>query len=201
MVTFTNPTGGAAAWKLTHVLGTNLVVGVSCPSVALCVAVDYGGNVVTSRNPTGGAAASKVAHVGVSELWGVSCASTSLCVAVDNVGYVAASSNPTGGATAWKPTQVVSSSGFRGVSCIGDNLCVAVGDAGNVFTSSDPTGGRRPGQLPTWSGPTSCQACPVLASPYASPWIAAARWPSEPVRPSSFTATIHNEPERRMATA
>ncbi|MGD0834559.1 MAG: hypothetical protein ABSA40_09095, partial [Candidatus Dormibacteria bacterium] len=34
----------------------NLLSSVSCPSVSLCVAVDYEGDAVTSTDPTGGAA-------------------------------------------------------------------------------------------------------------------------------------------------
>jgi Big-like domain-containing protein len=47
VVTSSNPTGGAAAWTVTNVDGTNILKGVSCPSSGLCVAVDEGGNVVT----------------------------------------------------------------------------------------------------------------------------------------------------------
>jgi hypothetical protein len=54
VVTSSNPTGGAAAWTVTHVDGFNSLSGVSCPSSGLCVAVDQSGNVVTSSNPTGG---------------------------------------------------------------------------------------------------------------------------------------------------
>src|SRR5919198_4752230 len=69
----------------------NLLVGVSCPSTSLCVAVDYsGGNVVTSTNPAGGAAAWTVTNVDGSprlqssgvRLSAVSCQTNSLCVAV-----------------------------------------------------------------------------------------------------------------------
>src|SRR5450759_3512373 len=109
VVTSSNPTGGAAAWTVTNVDGTNILTGVSCPSSGLCVAVDLGGNVVTSSNPTGGAAAWTVTHVdasnsfnctvpGYCSLYGVSCPSSGLCVAVDSGGNVVTSSNPTGGA-------------------------------------------------------------------------------------------------------
>src|SRR4029077_19109748 len=63
VVTSSNPTGGAAAWTVTHVDGSNFLVGVSCPSSGLCVAVVQVGNVVTSSNPTGGAAAWTVTNV------------------------------------------------------------------------------------------------------------------------------------------
>src|ERR1019366_9950291 len=40
LVTSSNPTGGAAAWTVTDVDGSNGLDGVSCPSSGLCVAVD-----------------------------------------------------------------------------------------------------------------------------------------------------------------
>lgn len=46
----TNPTGGAAAWKVTNVDGTNSLLGVSCPNSGLCFAVDGIGNVVVGTN-------------------------------------------------------------------------------------------------------------------------------------------------------
>ena len=61
VVTSSNPTGGAAAWKVTAV--RRWLGGVSCPSSGLCVAVDGSGNVLTSSNPTGGAAAWTVTQV------------------------------------------------------------------------------------------------------------------------------------------
>src|ERR1700674_5378090 len=85
VVTSSNPTGGAAAWTVTHVDGTNPLTGVSCPSSGLCAAVDTVGNVVTSSNPTGGAGAWTVTPVdGTNPLTGVSCPSSGLCVAVDH---------------------------------------------------------------------------------------------------------------------
>ena len=47
LVTSSNPTGGAAAWTVTDVDGSNGLDGVSCPSSGLCVAVDQSGDVVT----------------------------------------------------------------------------------------------------------------------------------------------------------
>jgi hypothetical protein len=63
--------------------------GVSCPSAALCVAVDGAGNVLTATSPTGGSAAWTITNVdGPTALASVSCPSVSLCVAVDSVGRV-----------------------------------------------------------------------------------------------------------------
>ena len=72
------------------------------PSTSLCVAVDDGGNVVTSTDPTGGAAKWTVTNVdGAVRALGVSCPSTTLCVAADDGGGVETSTDPTGGADKW----------------------------------------------------------------------------------------------------
>src|SRR5260370_4908977 len=111
-----NPTAGspliwAAPVRVDHqppFFGSKLV-GVSCSSIRLCVAVDYiGGNVVTSSDPTGGVAAWTVTNVDRSRwnssghtLSGVSCPSISLCVAVDNSGNAITSHKPTARSAAW----------------------------------------------------------------------------------------------------
>jgi hypothetical protein len=87
--------------------------GVSCPSVALCVAVENGGRVVTSRDPSAAARVWRAAQVdraqgasGAAGLSAVSCPSVSMCVAVDSVGDVPWSAQPTGGPTAWRTRRV-----------------------------------------------------------------------------------------------
>src|SRR5207244_1053640 len=91
----TNPTGGASAWKVTPVDGTNTLNGVSCASTSLCVAVDDPGNAVTSTNPTGGASAGDATNVdSPNRLNGVSCATPSLCVAVDDLGNAVVGTGP-----------------------------------------------------------------------------------------------------------
>ena len=84
---------------------------VSCPSISMCVAGDYTGNILTSTDPTGGKRAWTTApadqgglpahHLDV-----VSCPSVSLCVAGDNNGDVLTSTDPTGGANAWSSASV-----------------------------------------------------------------------------------------------
>ena len=71
----TNPTGGAAAWTITHADtnrrygcgGSGLtcqppLVGVSCPSTALCAAVDFSGNILTTQSPTAAGAVAQHAE-------------------------------------------------------------------------------------------------------------------------------------------
>lgn len=143
VVTSSNPSGGAAAWTVTHVDGSNSISAVSCPSSGLCVAVDSIGNVVTSGNPAGGTAAWTLAHISRG-LVDVACPSTDLCVAVDRDGNIATSSNPTSGAEGWKLFRIAGTKPL-GVSCSSIQFCVAVDDRGNVITSSNPTGGA-----PAW---------------------------------------------------
>jgi hypothetical protein len=162
VITSSTPLGGPSMWTVAHVDGSNCAVsttkpascfltGVSCPTVALCVAVDGNGNVITSSKPNGTVADWTVSHVDGNYLSAISCPSGGLCVAVDIVGNVVTSSNPTGGSGAWRVAHVdgsncvVSETGapcfLPSVSCPSVELCVAVDEIGNVVTSSKPTGG------------------------------------------------------------
>lgn len=150
------------------------LLGVSCPSESLCVAVGSQDSLVFSQAPTGGAGAWHVVNPSSgkpcpeeephcqppgSALKAVSCASPRLCVVVSYEGFIYASSDPTGDATAWQPTDVNEGGGhggthLTGVSCPSPSLCVAVSSgpslgntAGKILTSTDPAG---PGA--GWSG-------------------------------------------------
>jgi hypothetical protein len=148
--TSTNPTGSAAAWKVTEIEGeggNTHLFGVSCPSQSLCVAVsgkrNDEGKILTSTNPTGGRSAWQVFELGQPfEFRGVSCGSPSLCVAVDDAGRVVSSTDPTGGASAWKVVGAPAGPGsLQAVSCAGTALCVAGNEGGNLLVSSNPSGG------------------------------------------------------------
>jgi hypothetical protein len=147
ILTSTNPTGGASAWTIAAVdPGTDTehvdsgLMGVSCPSTSLCVAVDIAGDVFTSTNPTGGLAAwSEAPHVADS-FKGVSCATSSMCVAVTFGGSIASSTNPTGGTAAWSHFAASGRTLFA-VSCPSPALCVVVGQSSDVLSSTNPTGG------------------------------------------------------------
>ncbi len=78
---------------MTNVIGKGLCA-ISCPSRTFCVAVDDGGNVVTSASPTGGEQAWDVLDVDDTILYGVSRPSSNLCVAVDYAGNVVTSTSP-----------------------------------------------------------------------------------------------------------
>ncbi len=129
-VSSTSPTMGAGAWhkatidsgpcpaSVCHSVGKGpperQLDAISCPSVSLCVAGDWDGDVVTSTDPTGVGSAWSVAYVdrnAESGLTGldpqaaigeVSCPSVSFCAASDPTGEVLTSQDPTGGASAWR---------------------------------------------------------------------------------------------------
>ena len=124
---------------------TAALVGVSCPSVGLCVAVDGSGRVITSTAPSAETGWRVARLHGAPQLVDVSCPSTSLCIAVDFWGNVWSSTNPTGGSRAWgivhAPTGGAEGASFAAVSCPSVSLCVAVDANGDVWSSTDPAGG------------------------------------------------------------
>ncbi len=147
----------------------NQILGISCPSVTLCVAVDSAGNAITTTNadvlppiaPTWTVGNIEVGQH--SAINAVSCPTTSLCVAVDSAGDVITSSAPSAGSGTWSLAHVdsmtgtvtlrgsattnppnsnpVTLSGLTSVSCATATMCVAVDAAGNVVASTNPTGG------------------------------------------------------------
>ena len=151
LLTSTVPRGGPAQWHEAHIQGTgnkvhppyeaDPILGVSCASAALCVAVDAAGNVFTSTDPGSSESTWTIAPADTHPLDGVSCPSEGLCVAVDDAGNVVSSTNPTGGSAAWTVSSIDSPYGLTAISCATMSLCVVVDDEGNVLTSTDPTGG------------------------------------------------------------
>lgn len=141
----TDPAGGSAAWTATEIDPTYpSLLGISCASSSLCVAVDEAGHILSSTDPSGGSGAWTLAGPvgGVGRLFGVSCPTESLCVAVGTNGTVLTSTNPSGGAGAWTATQIEPlGAGLFGVSCASASFCVAAGGNGTITTSTDPAGG------------------------------------------------------------
>lgn len=131
------------------------VLGVSCPSSSLCVAVSNAGDIYTSSDPSRGTAAWSRADIDADEfnthLEAVSCPSPSFCVAVSGgtksnnnpstSGKILSSHDPTGGSAAWHIAQLDPPLDLRSVSCGSPTLCVAVGQNGRIVTSTDPDGG------------------------------------------------------------
>ncbi len=171
--TVTSSSAEAADWQLqTQVDGEGYrphlpILGISCPSTKLCVAVGELDHIVSSTNPTGGTSAWHQAQpVGEAEtdchahwvppcrdptnrtLRSVSCPSVGLCFAVTGEGYVYSSTNPTGSGDDWRVADVDGTdrdTHLFSVSCPTTSLCVAVSGerytAGKILTSTDPTGG------------------------------------------------------------
>lgn len=155
----------ASSWtkaQLPGIAGKVFLLGVSCPSPSLCVAVGTNNLIATATDPTGGGGDWNVVYAGEGpspylppsapfisgrQIEDVSCPSVGLCVAVTNEGNIYASTEPTGPAWAWDVTPIDGKGRnihLEGVSCPTVSLCVAVSggrnDSGKVFTSTNPTG-------------------------------------------------------------
>jgi hypothetical protein len=156
----------AAPWTATQLpgpAGKVYLLGVSCPSKSLCVAVGTNNLIASSTDPTGGAGAWDVVYAGEGpwpktdewpapfisgrQIQGVSCPSPRLCVGVTDQGNIYTSTQPTGPASSWKAISIDGqgrNTHLFGVSCPTVSLCVAVSgkrtDEGKILTSTDPTG-------------------------------------------------------------
>jgi hypothetical protein len=145
-----HPAQGASKWLRRYIDPKTAITGISCPSAALCVAVDAAGRVLHTTTPLGSVASwSKPGSVDTATLTGggtagfsaVDCPTTTFCIAVDNAanGQVAYTTNPTGPASAWTLTTVGSGVLLDSVSCATATLCVIGGT--NAYYATDPTGG------------------------------------------------------------
>jgi hypothetical protein len=146
----------------TDIDGANELIGVSCPSSALCVIVDSAGDVLTSDDP--GAATptwSRPANVdGANIFESVSCPSLSLCVAVDSAGNAVVSHDPDAATPAWSaPVKIDPVSSLYGVSCGSPSVCVAVDAAGDALVTHDASAAT-----PTWSAPANIDGTNALYS-------------------------------------
>jgi hypothetical protein len=188
LIATTHPTGRAAAWSVSSVVGSDPLAAISCPSTSLCVAVDDAGNLVTSTTPWDRRRAWTVTRLDPPysappasypyALLDVSCPSLSLCVAIDGAGDIFASTHPTGGAATWKLTRLPggraspdSADAYGAVSCTSRTLCVTVGN-GDAEVPTDPTA-----RAPRWqtgftdpdggttdgSNPMTDVSCPTAA--------------------------------------
>jgi hypothetical protein len=144
VLTSTNPTGGASAWKETQLDESLDLRGVSCGTPTLCVAVARYGRLLASTNPTGGDGAWTELGTpgGPGDLQGISCAASVLCVAGNAGGNLLTSTNPTGGASTWQEVSGDAHVQITDVDCLPSKQCVAVTNNGDVITSTDPTVGN-----------------------------------------------------------
>jgi hypothetical protein len=147
VLTTTDPRRGAAAtWTVNHPRSEYFeeFTSISCPSAALCVAVDEAGEVLTSTDPSAGSAASWTFSDelgGVDKDYGltsVSCASSSLCAVVDSDGKLAYTTDPGMRAAAkWTVMGVDATRAMDAISCA-VSLCVAVDSNGRVLSATNP---------------------------------------------------------------
>ncbi|MDQ6807316.1 MAG: hypothetical protein M3065_20710 [Actinomycetota bacterium] len=163
------PSGPASAWTVAPVDtsitepspyggGPNLLRGISCPSVSLCLAVDSVGNVAYSGAPTGGAAAWALMHIDngsdyacaaggptcQAPLMGVACPASALCGAVDFAGNLLQTTTPTV-PSAW-PSQAATGGGPQSLwslSCPTTSFCATVDGTGGHAITWNPAAGSR----------------------------------------------------------
>jgi hypothetical protein len=144
--------------------------GVSCPALALCVAVDQGGYADVSTRPLSDIWRKSISiDAGGGGINAISCPTVHLCVAVDNDGRVITTTDPLGTAKAWAhPVHVDASNGsdggqvaLTGIDCPSTTLCVVTdsADPASILTSSDPTGGASAWALTKLSGTLDTVSC------------------------------------------
>lgn len=118
------------------------VIDLSCSSARLCVAVDRGGNILTSTDPARGVRSWHRAHFtvpGGGELFNISCGRPSSCMIAAGGSYIATSTDPAAGAASWQLTSYVGNLGPFACPSLG--LCVTFDPLGHVVWSMDPFGG------------------------------------------------------------
>jgi hypothetical protein len=174
----TGPTGGAAAWTIVHIdtatnygcTGAGLtcqppLTAIACRSIALCVAVDFSGNLLTTADPTAPAPwTSTPTDAGrLSSLFGISCPSLDFCATVDGDAGRVLTLNPLA------PAQQVARSlpdSLYGIWCQSSSLCLASVETGGgisgLLGSFDPAAPQS-----TWSlsslGGVNAVACPAVS--------------------------------------
>lgn len=149
VVTSTDPTGPASAWKLAALPNGPVLTSVTCASLTRCVL--GGNNRFYAFNPTGGVAAWHSAGATDGVLASITCPTVKMCVGVgygdSTTGLASATATPTGPATDWINTTIQTTvpSGddqlLDSVSCPGAGFCVAVDGADNAFDTTAPLTG------------------------------------------------------------
>ncbi|HEY1590951.1 MAG TPA: hypothetical protein VGF81_04110 [Solirubrobacteraceae bacterium] len=118
------------------------LVGVSCPTARLCVAVDDAGNVFTSSNPAIGSWTRTATQLPAPAA--IACPPAQLCVVVTGYGDVVSSTNPGAAGATWRRVRV-DPKPLVGFSCPSVQKCVAVDRAGNAVSTVNPSGVAAPG--------------------------------------------------------
>lgn len=178
-----NPTGGASAWTLAHV-DTNTtagctgggiacqtpIMGVACPSVSLCAAVDFSGNLLETATPTGTSpwGSESVDGGGFHSLWNISCPTTSFCASADGIDDHVITWNPNA------PTDIVHHRLGNAVFdtwCATGTLCLGAGPTSHG--SDELSGSLDPAALhATWRnmalGGINSVSCPTPTTCFAA---------------------------------
>jgi hypothetical protein len=185
------PTSAVASpWssaQLSGEAGRVFLLGISCPTQLLCVAVGTDNLIASSSNPAGGTGAWDFVYAGEGrspeqigtptpsisgrQIQGVSCPTMNLCVAVMNIGNIYSSTNPTGPASSWRTVDIDGNGPnvhLYGISCPSASLCVAVAGKGKgardsgqnsqILTTIDPTGGASAWQKAELTGSIDLRA-------------------------------------------
>jgi hypothetical protein len=174
-----DPAGGAAAWGIAHIDNNSdygcvagglscqaPLMGVSCPSLALCSAVDFTGNVLqTTASSVPSAWPSRaIGGAGPQSLWSVSCPVKSFCATVDGV---------SGDVISWNPVTQSRLTKHRlpidafGIWCTSASLCLASGEGptgvAELVGSTDPAA-KSPAWNATDFGDINALSCPTQST-------------------------------------
>jgi hypothetical protein len=172
------PTGGASTWALAHIDDNSdygcagggpscqaPLMSVSCPTVALCAAVDFTGNVLETTTPSASSPwpSRATGGGGPQSLWNVSCPSVSFCAAVNGVGGDAITWDPATGARL--TTHRLPIDAF-GIWCRSSTLCLASGEG--ATGTAELLGSTNPAaKNPTWEvtdyGEIDAASCPTAS--------------------------------------
>ena len=201
IMTSTTPTGGAQAWSLTDAESGTVIDDVSCPSIALCVAVDSDGSVLVSTTPTTPSSWTTARIDGGRSLEAISCPSTKLCVAVDNSGNAMASTKPAGGRKAWHKTNTPTTA-LSTVTCPSTHLCLATdGSVAKLVVSTNPGSAKatwKASQPSLGASSVYCQSVSLCFSTNSTPAIQTS---SSPTNPAAWTPSASGIAFTRMACA
>jgi len=138
---------GSALASGTLTSSVPLIWDISCPSTALCAAVDDKGHAVLSTDPAAAIPTWSASATGLVDPDAISCADTKLCVAVDLNGTAAVSVDPTASTPTWRTASIDGPhNSAEDVSCPSTSLCVAVTRRGDVVRSTNPAA-----VTPTWT--------------------------------------------------
>ncbi len=126
------------AWRSLRIDDVALISGVACPTSALCVAYDQGGNILYSTDPTGAASSWTSIHPNLpAPLTRLDCPSASLCVGADDLGDLVTASDPQDPA-AWSATLLDPGSVITSLACPSAARCIAGDDSGDVLIGTGP---------------------------------------------------------------